>query len=163
MNVSKFIEPKEKKKNTHEKLKSPKGLSFISALTMVLPSLLGTSQKAFADGHHYIKVDKVPGLVKIDDNSFGPRDGQIASVHCIRGNFWDTRHQAVHGKVEGKDMRFYCLEPEKITPIPGSNSKSKKQVAKAAVKKVLMVGFGANSAEEMGFLDTHRKQNMPRR
>ena len=151
MNVSKFIEPKEKKKNIHEKVKSPKGLSFISALTMVLPSLLGTSQKAFADGHHYIKVDKVPGLVKIDDNSFGPRDGQIASVHCIRGNFWDTRHQAVHGKVEGKDMRFYCLEPEKITPIPGSNSKSKKQVAKAAVKKVLMVGFGANSAEEMGF------------
>lgn len=151
MNVSKFIKPKEKKKTIQEKVRSPKSLSFISAVTMVLPSLLGTSQKAFAAGHHYIKVDKVPGLVKIDDNSFGPRDGQIASVHCIRGNFWDSRHQAVHGKVEGKDMRFYCLEPEKITPVAGTSSKSKNQVAKAAVKKILMVGFGANSAEEMGF------------
>lgn len=151
MNVSHFIKPKKKKVTLQEKTKPSKGLSFLSALTMVLPSVLGSSQKAFADGHHYIKVDKVPGVVKIDDNSFGPRDGQIASVHCIRGNFWDTRHQAVHGKVEGKDMRFYCLEPEKITPVAGTNSKSKKQVANAAVKKVLMVGFGANSAEEMGF------------
>lgn len=151
MKVRNFIKPKKKTEILQLKAKPPRGLSFLSALTMVLPSVLGSTQKAFADGHHYIKVDKVPGLVKIDDNSFGPRDGQIASVHCINGNFWDSRHQAVHGKVEGKDMRFYCLEPEKITPVAGTSSKSKNQVAKAAVKKVLMVGFGANSAEEMGF------------
>lgn len=151
MKVRNFIKPKKKTEILQLKAKPPRGLSFLSALTMVLPSVLGSTQKAFADGHHYIKVDKVPGLVKIDDNSFGPRDGQIASVHCINGNFWDSRHQAVHGKVEGKDMRFYCLEPEKITPVAGTSSKSKNQVAKAAVKKILMVGFGANSAEEMGF------------
>ena len=151
MKVRHFIKPKKRTETLQIKAKPPRGLSFLSALTMVLPSFLGSTQKAFADGHHYIKVDKVPGLVKIDDNSFGPRKGQIANVHCINGNFWDDQHQAVHGKVEGKDMRFYCLEPEKITPVAGTSSKSKNQVAKAAVKKVLMVGFGANSAEEMGF------------
>ena len=151
MKVRHFIKPKKRTETLQIKAKPPRGLSFLSALTMVLPSFLGSTQKAFADGHHYIKVDKVPGLVKIDDNSFGPRKGQIATVHCINGNFWDNQHQAVHGKVEGKDMRFYCLEPEKITPVAGTESKSKNQVAKAAVKKILMVGFGANSAEEMGF------------
>lgn len=38
-----------------------------------------------------------------------------------------------------------------MTPGQGSTSKYKKQQAKVGVKKVLMVGFGANSAEEMGF------------
>lgn len=86
-------------------------------------------------------MSKVPGLVKIDDNSFGPRNGQIASVHCVRGNFWDTWHQAVHGKVKGKDIYFYCLKPKKITSVFGTNLKLKKQVANAAAKKVFMIGF----------------------
>lgn len=135
MKVRHFIKPKKKTEILQVKAKPPRGLSFLSAITMVLPSVLGSTQKAFADGHHYIKVDKVPGLVKIDDNSFGPRDGQIASVHCIRGNFWDSRHQAVHGKVEGKDMRFYCLEPEKITPVAGTSSKSKTKLRRLLLRK----------------------------
>lgn len=138
-------------KSTKDQLNPHKGLKFLSALGMVLPVFMGSVQSVFADGHHYIQVDNIPGVVPIEQNSFGGRQGQIASVYCVHGGFWDDRHQGIHGKVDGKEMRFYCLEPEKVTPGPGSKSKYKKQQAKAGVKKVLMVGFGANSAEEMGF------------
>ena len=138
-------------KSTKDQLNPHKGLKFLSALGMVLPVFMGSVQSVFADGHHYIQVDNIPGVVPIDQNSFGGRQGQIASVYCVHGGFWDDRHQGIHGKVGGKEMRFYCLEPEKVTPGAGSISKYKKQQAKAGVKKVLMVGFGANSAEEMGF------------
>ena len=138
-------------KSTKDQLNPHKGLKFLSALGMVLPVFMGSVQSVFADGHHYIQVDNIPGVVPIDQNSFGGRQGQIASVYCVHGGFWDDRHQGIHGKVDGKEMRFYCLEPEKVTPGQGSTSKYKKQQAKVGVKKVLMVGFGANSAEEMGF------------
>ena len=138
-------------KSTKDQLNPHKGLKFLSALGMVLPVFMGSVQSVFADGHHYIQVDNIPGAVPIEQNSFGGRQGQIASVYCVHGGFWDDRHQGIHGKVGGKEMRFYCLEPEKVTPGAGSISKYKKQQAKAGVKKVLMVGFGANSAEEMGF------------
>ena len=138
-------------KSTKDQLNPHKGLKFLSALGMVLPVFMGSVQSVFADGHHYIQVDNIPGAVPIEQNSFGGRQGQIASVYCVHGGFWDDRHQGIHGKVDGKEMRFYCLEPEKVTPGAGSISKYKKQQAKAGVKKVLMVGFGANSAEEMGF------------
>ena len=138
-------------KSTKDQLNPHKGLKFLSALGMVLPVFMGSVQSVFADGHHYIQVDNIPGAVPIEQNSFGGRQGQIASVYCVHGGFWDDRHQGIHGKVDGKEMRFYCLEPEKVTPGQGSTSKYKKQQAKVGVKKVLMVGFGANSAEEMGF------------
>lgn len=138
-------------KSTQDQLNPHKGLKFLSALGMALPVFMGSVQSVFADGHHYIHVDNIPGVVPIDQNSFGGRQGQIASVYCVHAGFWDDRHQGIHGKVDGKDMRFYCLEPEKVTPGQGSRSKYKKRQAKAGVKKVLMVGFGANSAEEMGF------------
>lgn len=138
-------------KSTKDQLNPHKGLKFLPALGMVLPVFMGSVQSVFADGHHYIQVDNIPGVVPIEQNSFGGRQGQIASVYCVHGGFWDDRHQGIHGKVDGKEMRFYCLEPEKVTPGQGSTSKYKKQQAKVGVKKVLMVGFGANSAEEMGF------------
>ena len=138
-------------KSTQDQLNPHKGLKFLSALGMALPVFMGSVQSVFADGHHYLHVDNIPGVVPIDQNSFGGRQGQIASVYCVHAGFWDDRHQGIHGKVDGKDMRFYCLEPEKVTPGNGSKSKYKKRQAKAGVKKVLMVGFGANSAEEMGF------------
>ncbi|MDB6258942.1 SpaA isopeptide-forming pilin-related protein [Lactobacillus amylovorus] len=138
-------------KSTKDQLNPHKGLKFLSALGMILPVFMGSVQSVFADGHHYIQVDNIPGAVPIEQNSFGGRQGQIASVYCVHGGFWDDRHQGIHGKVDGKDMRFYCLEPEKVTLGQGSKSKYKKQQAKVGVKKVLMVGFGANSAEEMGF------------
>ena len=134
-------------KSTKDQLNPHKGLKFLSALGMVLPVFMGSVQSVFADGHHYIQVDNIPGVVPIDQNSFGGRQGQIASVYSVHGGFWDDRHQGIHGKVDGKDMRFYCLEPEKVTPGQGSTSKYKKQQAKVGVKKVLMVGFGANKID----------------
>lgn len=133
-------------KSTKDQLNPHKGLKFLPALGMVLPVFMGSVQSVFADGHHYIHVDNIPGVVPIEQNSFGGRQGQIASVYCVHGGFWDDRHQGIHGKVDGKEMQFYCLEPEKVAPGQGSKSKYKKQQAKVEVKKVLMVGFGANTA-----------------
>lgn len=103
-------------KSTKDQLNPHKGLKFLSALGMVLPVFMGSVQSVFADGHHYIQVDNIPGVVPIEQNSFGGRQGQIASVYCVHGGFWDDRHQGIHGKVDGKEMRFYCLELEKVIP-----------------------------------------------
>ena len=136
---------------SHTALKSRKGLKFFSALSMALPIFMQSGQKIFADGHHYLEVNSIPVNVKILQNSFGERKGQMARVYSIAGGFWEDQHKGIHGKVGDRDMRFYCLEPNKVTPGPGTTSKYKGKQATKAVKRVLMVGFGANSAEEMGF------------
>lgn len=136
---------------SHTTLKSRKGLKFFSALSMALPIFMQSGQKIFADGHHYLEVHSIPVNVKILQNSFGERKGQMARVYSISGGFWEDQHKGIHGKVGNRDMRFYCLEPNKVTPGPGTTSKYKGKQATKAVKRVLMVGFGANSAEEMGF------------
>ena len=136
---------------SHTALKSRKGLKFFSALSMALPIFMQSGQKIFADGHHYLEVHSIPVNVKILQNSFGERKGQMARVYSIAGGFWEDQHKGIHGKVGDRDMRFYCLEPNKVTPGPGTTSKYKGKQATKAVKRVLMVGFGANSAEEMGF------------
>ena len=134
----------------HRHFKSRKGLKLFSALGMALPVVAESSQTIFADGHHYLNLKKVPYSVVIQQNTFGNRAGEMAYVTTTSG-FRDGQHHGIKGEVEGKEMRFYCLEPQKPTPGKGTVSKRKKQVANAQVKKVLMVGFGANSAADMGF------------
>ncbi|KJY54773.1 Cna protein B-type domain protein (plasmid) [Lactobacillus helsingborgensis] len=125
-------------------VKPHKKIKLSSAIGLALSVFLGSSEQAFAAGHHYMRLDakKPPSSVQIVKDSFGTR--YFADVNGPGG--FDDRHEAMHSS---KGFRFYCINPGKYTPY-GTSKKIATQ-ASVGVKKVLRAGFGVNSAEEMGF------------
>ncbi|NJJ54137.1 VaFE repeat-containing surface-anchored protein [Lactobacillus crispatus] len=115
-----------------------KGLKFLSAITMALPMFLGTTQKAFAIKH----LEKVPMSSIVKDHSMG--EGNFGTVTTPSGK-QDTIHQGWHG---ANNLRFYCLQPMKLTPVLGEKEQFN-HYDNGNVRAVLRCGFGANSAKTM--------------
>ncbi|QNQ82939.1 LPXTG cell wall anchor domain-containing protein (plasmid) [Lactobacillus sp. PV037] len=113
-------------------------LKLSSAIAMVLPAFLGASQKAFAINN----VDTIPKTTTAQ--GYGKMEAW-ATVKTPSGQ--EALHNGWHDQ---NNTRYYCLDPVKMTPGKyGTSSKAQYNghEGKGAIKKVLITGYGANSAE----------------
>ena len=129
-------------KETENVLKPRKGLKLLSALTLTAPIFLESGQKAFAIQH---LAGGLPKTITVKDKSMGQSSMAVVTT-SKKGHT-----QAIHGGFhDGNDIRFYCLQPMKLTPPAGTTLRYDHQ-DNGNVRAVMRAGFGLNSAEDLGY------------
>ena len=129
-------------KETENVLKPRKGLKLLSALTLTAPIFLESGQKAFAIQH---LAGGLPKTITVKDKSMG--QSSMAVVTTSKKGHTEAIHGGFH---DGNNIRFYCLQPMKLTPPVGTTLRYDHQ-DNGNVRAVMRAGFGLNSAEDLGY------------
>lgn len=135
-----------------ENVKQRRGLKLTSALSIALPMFGNTVAYAQKANYHVYQSDAA--VAKTTGVTLGPKTTGWFRVYWTAAQAGYNGSYTEHNSFTGEhDIRYYCLEPSVISPDSGTTGRESDTLFakyKSQLSRVLMAGYGINSAKDLG-------------
>lgn len=134
--------------------KQHRGLKIASALSIAIPIFTTAFQHASAAINKYDSNNQLITRTGLKESKkASPGWGGV-----LLGTGWYSGHS---GWIDGDGNRYYCMNPDQYSAVDHLKVKTQNQVsanANAQIRAALYLGYGVNSAADLGVSDTNKAE-----